>query len=587
MIKKVWNLLPKPPQAFFDAHPDISPIALSLLHHRGITKKDEIETFLHPNYNRDVHDPYLFSDMQKTVERIFAAMKNNEHIVVHGDYDADGVSGSVILTDFFRAMQYKHFDVYLPHRETDGYGLQIATVESLHVEKTKLIITCDCGISNTDAVERASQLGIDVIITDHHDVPEHPPNAFAIIHPLMPNETYPDKTLAGGAVAFKLLQALLSHHKKENAVLPNGQPHEALEKWSLDMVALSSVADMVPMLHETRTLTKYGLLVMNRAKRLGLKKLLMESRLMDQDGTMKKDITAKTIGFSIAPRINAAGRINHANVGYKLFVAEKGTDAVDLAFELEQNNKERQKLTAEAVKQAKNQVTDESVPIIFVMDADWPSGLVGLIASRIKDKYGKPAIAMTYRNNQIVGSGRSVTGINLIETLREMSEVFDKLGGHPMACGFTLKDFNSLDQFKNQLSEKILTRSHDIDMTPYIDIDAQIDLEDITWDLYDILSKFAPFGQKNPRPKYLAKNVVVQKVEGVGKDSKHLRLMVSHKTPKLKKAMGWSLHNGDAGWGEKLKKGDSIDMIFEIEKNEWNGRTELQLTIVDIKKHES
>ena len=586
-MKGVWNILPEPPKAFFDTHKDISPIALTLLFHRGITQKEEIETFLHPNYQRDVHDPYLFSQMEKTVKRIFQAMEKNEHIVVHGDYDADGVSGSVILTDFFKAMQYEHFDVYLPHRETDGYGLQVSTVESLHVEKTKLIITCDCGISNIDGVRRANELGIDVIITDHHDVPKNPPDAFSIIHPLLPGETYPDSTLAGGAVAFKLLQALLLYHKKENDLLPNGEPHEALEKWSLDMVALSSVADMVPMLYETRTLTKYGLIVLNRAKRLGMKKLLMECRLMEHDESMKKEITAKTIGFQIAPRINAAGRINHANVGYKLLVAEKGTDAVDFAFELEQNNKERQKLTAEAVKQAKQQVTDDSTPVIFVMNPDWPSGLVGLIASRLKDAFSKPVIAMTYRNNQIVGSGRSITGINLIETLRSMNDLFDKLGGHPMACGFTLKNFDDLETFKKRLNTKVEERSKDIDTTPYIDIDAQITLEDITWELYDILSKFAPFGQKNPRPKYVSYGVVVQKVEGVGKDNKHLRLMVSHTTPKLKKAMGWSLHNGDAGWGEKLKKGDTIDMVFEIEKNEWNGRAELQLTIVDIKKHES
>src|SRR3989344_6959439 len=296
-MQKLWAVLPDAPPSFFDEFPQLPPLVANLLYHRNIRSQTEIDEFLNPDYSADIHDPYLFNDMAKAVERIFRAMEQAEKITVHGDYDADGVSASVILTDLFRALEFDNFDVFLPHREIDGYGLNENTIKTLRQQGTKLIITCDCGISNAPEVALANSLGMDVIITDHHSMPKKLPPAYAIIHPKIEGEKYPDKNLAGGGVAFKLMQGILKKHKENNETLPDGQKHEAFEKWQLDMGAIASVADMVPLVGESRTLTKYGLIVLNKTRRNGLQKLLLESRLMADDGVLKKEITADTISF--------------------------------------------------------------------------------------------------------------------------------------------------------------------------------------------------------------------------------------------------------------------------------------------------
>ncbi len=589
-IEKKWVVLPEPPESFYKQYPELPPTVAYLLYHRNVRTQEQIDEFLSPDYSQHIHDPFLFKDMEKAVQRIFTAIENNEKITIHGDYDADGVSGAVILTSLLHAFEYTNFDVFLPHRETDGYGLNTNTMQMLHGQGTKLIISCDCGISNKKEVELANEFGMDVIITDHHTVPEELPPAFAIIHPKVDGETYPDLNLAGGGVAFKLLQGVLRKHKETNELLPNGDKHEAFEKWQLDMVVIATVADMVPLIGESRTLAKFGLIVLNKTKRIGLQKLLLESRLMNDDGSMKQKLDAKSIGFRIAPRINAAGRMNHANVAYNLLSTNHPIEAVDLAFQLDQNNKERQKLTENLVSQAEKQITD--APFIFVLGEDWPTGVIGLIASRIKEKYQKPTIVMSRTNGEVVGSGRSVSAFNMIETLQGMPEFFTKYGGHPMACGFTLAKTSSADveTFKQTLTDKFVEATKDADLSPILSIDTEITLEDVTWELYDTLSKFEPFGQKNPSPKFLAKGVTVVAIEPVGKDGKHGRIMVKHKTPRIRKTIGWHLcntKNGNTNWCSTLKPGDLIDLVFEISINEWNGNRELQMTISDLRKTEA
>lgn len=585
-MQKVWNVLPEAPQSFFEEFPQLPRLVANLLYHRNIRSQKEIDEFLQPDYSHDVHDPFLFNDMEKAVARIFSAIEKNEKVTIHGDYDADGVSASVILASMFKALDFHNFNVFLPHRETDGYGINKNTINLLHMEGTKLIISCDCGISNVEEVDLANSLGIDVIITDHHSIPVTLPKAHAIIHPKIETEKYPDKGLAGGGVAFKLMQGVLATHKKTHDILPNGQNHATFEKWQLDMAAIASVADMVPLVGESRTLTKYGLIVLNKTKRLGLQKLLLEARLMEQDGSMKREIDADTIGFQIAPRINAAGRMNHANVAYKLFVAESGTDAVDLAFELNQNNLDRQKATEEIVKKAIEQIEENQMnnPVIFAIGKGWSTGIVGLISSKLKEKYQKPAIVMAENNLEVTGSGRSVKGFDMIGNMQEIPQYFLKFGGHPMACGFTLKSPEVLEEFKQAMIQKYNEKTKGLDMTPTLNIDAEIDMDNVNWDLYDVLDNFKPFGQANEKPKYLARGVTVTSFERMGKDKTHLRIMVKHNTPKIRKTIGWSLCGGkDINWCNVLKVNDKIDIVFEMDINEWNGNREIQLTIVDLK----
>jgi single-stranded-DNA-specific exonuclease len=588
-MNKKWVVHPEPPQQFMEEHPELLPIVARLLYHRNIRTQKEIDEFLNPDYERDIYDPFLFQDMEKAVTRIFAAIEKKESIVVHGDYDADGVSASTILVSTLRALGSTSVDVFLPHREIDGYGLNMNTVKKLSESKVTLLITCDCGISNTAEVTHAKELGIDTIITDHHAVPEILPPAVAIIHPKVEGEPYPDKHLAGGGVAFKLVQALMRKHKEAHPLLPNGKSHESHEKWLLDMVAIASVADMIPLIGESRTLTKYGLIVLNHTRRLGLQKLLLEARF-NQEGVdgKKKEITTETIGFQIAPRINAAGRMNHAKTAFNLMITERGTDAVDLAFELNNNNTDRQKVTEELVKESIKQVENNpEAPVLVVHGYGWSPGVVGLIASRLKEKYQKPTIACAETDGEIVGSGRSIDGFNMIETLQEMPHFFHKFGGHPMACGFTIKDKTLFETFKNKLCERFLEKTKGIDLTPSLGIDAKIELENIDWELYDILDKFKPFGVANDKPKYLAEGVTIHALQPVGKDGKHLRIMVKHKTHKIRKTIGWSLcsENSTTNWCKILKPGDKIDIVFEIDVNEWNGNRELQLTIVDLRLH--
>lgn len=586
MIKQ-WKILDIAPQSFFDEHPELPKLVATLLYNRNLKTQAEIDEFLEPEYSINVHDPFLFKDMEKAVTRILQAIEKNERITVHGDYDADGVSSAVIMTSIFRALKYENFSIFLPHRETDGYGLNLNTVKLLSDEGTKLIISCDCGISNAPEVELANSLGVDVIITDHHSIPAIVPPAYAIIHPKLPGETYPDQTLCGGAVAFKLTQGILQTHKRTNELLPNGEHHEAFEKWLLDMVAIASVADMVPLLGESRTLTKYGLIVLNKTRRIGLQKLMLEARIVEQDGSMKHELDADTIGFRIAPRINAAGRMGHANVAYQLLVAEKGTDAVDLAFQLNENNTDRQKKTEEYVSEAIAQIKiDPEAPVLFVFSENWATGIVGLIASRLKEKYGKPTIALTHNQGQIVGSGRSIDGFNMIANLQTMPECFLKFGGHPMACGFTLKSNDAMADFKTKLSAAFLEQTKNINITPSLPIDAELTLEEVNWELYDVLDKFKPFGQCNPKPRYVAREVIVVSADTLGKEGKHLRLNVKHISPRIRKMIGWNLCGSNNGidWSKELKAGDKIDVMFEVGVNEWNGNRELQLLIVDLKK---
>jgi single-stranded-DNA-specific exonuclease len=581
-----WNILDDPPASFFDMYPEIpSPIA-SILYHRNVRTKEEIDEYLNPDYVHHVHDPFLFRDMEKTVTRIFVAIEQGERITIHGDYDADGVSASVILKETLEAVGAKDIDVFLPHRETDGYGVNLRTVDHLHKQGTTLIITCDCGISNVSEVAKAQELGMDVVITDHHSIPEVLPNAYAIVHPKVAGETYPYKDLAGGGVAFKLAQAILHTHKKTHDALDNGQAHDGFEKWLLEMVAIASVADMVPLIGESRTLTKYGLIVLNKTRRIGMQKLLLEARLMNEEGHLKTDIDATIIGFRIAPRINAAGRLGHANTAYQLLVTEDPTEAIDLAWQLDQSNTERRRLTDECVVQAKRQVADSQMdaPVLFVYDPSWSTGLVGLVASRIKSEFAKPAIAMGMNDGNITGSGRSIEGFNMIAALNDMPHCFAKFGGHPMACGFTLENPDMLDQCKKEMTTLFLEKTRGVDLQPMLAVDAQITLEEVTWELFDYIVRCQPFGQANVTPRYMARGCTVVSLQPVGKEGKHLRIMLRHKSNVVRKTIGWNLCNGEINWATALSQDDQIDIVFEVDKNEWNGKRELQLTIIDLQK---
>jgi len=591
MSSKKWIILPNPPNDFVEKHPELPPTITRLLWNRNLRTQSDIDEFLNPDYSADLHDPFLFNDMPIATDMIFSAIADQKNIVVHGDYDADGVSAAAILITTLRRFGAENVSVFIPHREIDGYGLNENTVKLFQKEKIDLIITCDCGISNFPEIKLVKELGMKIIITDHHSIPEIIPPADAIIHPKMPNEKYPDKGLAGAAVAFKLVQGLLKKHKENNSKLPSGESHEAYEKWLLDMVAIATIGDMVPLVGESRTLTRYGLTVLNKTRNYGLQQLFIAAGIGDENGNPKHGAyDAETVGFQIVPRLNAAGRMDHANTAYALLMAESEKEGHKLAEKLNKNNTDRQKLTEKIMNEAKKQIAEQNQadnPIIFVIGEDWPTGVLGLVSGRLKDQFNKPAIAMGMAKGTIFGSGRSIVAFNLIAGLQSMPQFFDKFGGHPQACGFNLKNKELLEDFKKTLSALVAKETKDIIMEPEILIDAQVDLEDVDWKLYDLLQKFEPFGQANEEPKYAAYGLTVFEVNPIGQDGRHLKIMVKHNSHIIRKTIAFGL--GDENrhpekWKTTLKPGDKIDIVFSVSVNQWNGNRELELKIEDIKK---
>ncbi len=589
-MTKKWNVAEIPPANFLAKHPELPTIATRLLWNRGIRTEEKIDEFLNPDYLDDVHDPFLFNDMAKAVEIINDCVQKNKRIVVHGDYDADGVCAAAIIITTLKKLGATNVGVFIPHRETDGYGLNKKTVALLKREQTHLIITCDCGISSTEEIVLAKEMGMQVIVTDHHTMPKILPLADAVIHPLVPGEKYPDKTLCGGGVAFKLTQGLLKNHHEKHELLDGGESHEAFEKWLLDMVAISTVGDMVPLIGESRTLVRYGLTVLNKTRNLGLRQLLISSGLFDETGKAKRVFDTKTISFQIAPRINAAGRMDHANVSFALLMADTKEEAIDLAAKLQKNNINRQKITEQLLAQARAQIKEtkqENNSIILIEGQNWNAGILGLVAGKLKEEFFKPTIVMGVSSGGVVGSGRSVPGFSLIGTLQSIPEFFSKFGGHPQACGFSLKDAAELPKFREAMLEKAKHGTKDLDLTPQLKIDIEVSLEDVNWKLYDILQKFEPFGMGNDEPLYAATGLTVMGVEPVGKDNKHLRLLVKHNSHVVRKTIAFGF--GDpvkhpANWST-LKPGEKIDLAFSVGVNEWNGNRELQLMVEDIRRN--
>jgi len=595
-MQKRWLIAPEIKKEFQEKFPEINPVILQLLYNRGIKNQEAIDEFLNPDYGQDIHDPFLFSNMERVVKRIFEAKRQDEKIVVHGDYDADGVSSSIVLVNTLEAIGVNKVDVYLPHRELEGYGLNQETVRKLAQSGCKLIITCDCGIANRQEIELAKELGIDVIVTDHHHPPENLPDCL-IINPKVKGEEYPFKELAGVGVAFKVAQALIKR-SKEGQGGEGGRGgkviEEGFEKWLLDLVAIGTITDVSPLVGENRTLVKYGLIVLNKTRRIGLRKLIKQAGLVDEERERLKkrmDLDTYNISFQIGPRLNAAGRINHANQAYKLLVTNDEKEAEGLALGLEQTNQERQKLTDKITKEVENQIKGKTKDkILFGVGEGWPIGIVGLVSGKITEKYNRPSIVITKNEGEIAGSGRSIPEFNIIEALNKLGHFFSRFGGHSGACGFTLKGGVNIEEFKVEFKKIAEEELEGKDLSPVFLIDTKINLKEINWDLFREIEKFEPFGEANPYPLFLIEKVKIEEMRTVGKENHHLKMKLRAAVNNSKKvfdAIGFCFADPEftgVDWCQAIKPGDLLDIICEINKNEWNGYQELQLKIIDLKK---
>ncbi len=575
-MDKTWVVAQPIDDACRAEFPELHPVVLQILWNRGLRTQEEMDVFLGPDWGRDAISPFQFSHMQQAIDRVFLALERGEVITLHGDYDADGVCGSTTLMSTLREIirlsptfsSISPPTVFLPHREKDGYGLSVKTVEHLHEhELTKLIITVDCGISNGPAIARAKELGIDTIVCDHHQMPEVLPEGAILLHPLVPGETYPNKKLCGTGVAFKLACGLIIEAQKRGMPFPDGY-----EKWLLDLVAIATVTDVMPLLGENRTLEKFGLKVLNKTRRLGLKALLKNAGLED------KPLDTWSIGFQIGPRINAAGRMNHANAAYNLLMCEDPEEAEQLAIALNQSNVDRQQASDAAFREVKTQIGEAGNRKMLFAVGPWSVGLAGLVAGKVMNEYGLPTFVIcAQEDGHFAGSGRSLHGFDVTAAMKNCADLLTKFGGHPQACGMSCVGEANLEAFRANMSAQAEVYFATHDATPTIQVDAELSPKGIDWTLIDAMDLLEPYGEAHPRPLFVSYGLTVGACDTVGAEAQHLRL-----TAGGKKFIGFRFGE----WVSKLAVGDKLDVVYEVGINEWNGRKEIQLRIVDLKKNQ-
>lgn len=586
-----WNLKPKVPEDFVRQFPEYSPLVCQLLYDRGLRTQEQIDEFFNPDYQQDLHDPFLMKGMKKAVKRIIQAIKKQEKIVVYGDYDTDGVCAAAILFLTLKNSGAKNLDIYIPDRDKERHGLNKGAIENLARAGAKLIITVDCASRDYQEVDLANSLGLEVIITDHHQVGDKLPKAKAIVNPWQKKDKYPFKELSGAGVAFKMAQAIL---KNSESQIPNSKQKQGFEKWLLDLVAIATVTDVMPIIGENRTLVKYGLGVLAQTQWIGLQelmKVIQLNPLVTQPSLNGEppstNLDTYTLGYIIGPRISAASRIDQADIAFQLLVTENRQEAKELAEDLNKKNIKRQNLIEQIVQEIESRLQEafhrgENPKLIFEGDKHWPVGLIGLAAGKIAEKYHRPTLIYQEKENISYISGRSIPQFNLIEAIEECSSLLDEFGGHRGAAGFRVEN-KQREEVKNklvQIAEKKLTEE---DLIPLLEIDAQLSPTEINWQNFDQLQLFEPFGQANPKPKFLIRDLEVSDLRIVGNDGRHLKLELGILNQDLGikrkiKAIGFGLGK----WGEKLKIGEKIDLVFEMIVDEWNGMRDLQLKVIDL-----
>lgn len=573
ILQKVWKLKPLAPQKFHKKHEEYSQLVRQMLWNRGLRDKEHVEQFLNPDYTHDLHSPFLLKGIDKAVARLEDAIAGGESILIYGDYDADGVCATTLLKQVFEKLGARKISFYIPHREEEGYGLNIAAIDTFIKDGVHLIVTVDCGSTNIEEVEYAQKNGVDVIVTDHHQVLSDKHPAYALINPHQKGDKYPFKDLSGTGVAFKLAQALL--------LATPGVASDGYEKWFLDLVALATVADVMPLVGENRTLVKYGLLVLAQTKRPGLRALMKQARITPvlnrKRGTT--NLTPRTLGFMLAPRINAAGRMAHADLAFDLLNAGDGTTAEALATNLEAYNKERQKLVANILKEIKGKDFLKEVCIIEGRE-HWPIGVLGIVAGRLADQHHKPAFIYQKQENKLVGSARAPDGFNTVALLEAASKHLMRFGGHEGAGGFTA-EIGQEDALCRALSAATSRYAKKAGVTkPFIKIEATLDVGDISHDTYEEIMQFEPHGEGNSKPVFLLKDAILENVRNVGTNVAHFKCdIVGNKEARFS-AIGFFL----AGAAASLQEGDRVDVLFNLEIDEWNGIRKLSLRLVDIKK---
>ncbi len=516
------------------------------------------------NEDLKLHNPYFFKDMELAVERIKKAISDQERIMIFGDYDVDGISSTAIV---FKTLEKLGAQVSyrLPHRMDDGYGLSDKFIDEFIERDVGLLITVDCGISNAGEIQKAKDGGVDVIITDHHAVPESFPDAaYAIIHPNLPGGNYPFKDLAGAGVALKLSQALLDD--------------DEFFQEMVNLASLGTVADLVPLRGENRYIVKQGLSMMKNTNSAGLRHLLGLAAVKKED-----ILDSFSIGFRLAPRLNAAGRIGNPYLALKLLLHQEQNEELNIIGQkLEDLNLQRKEMTQEAYDSvvAHFSAREKTPHILIAESPDWHVGILGLIAGRLSDKFNRPTIIMQDFGDVLVASARSGSNFDITEALNNFSKYLLTFGGHKQAAGFNLKKEN-LAAFKQAVTDYAAEKLQDQELTPTLEIDCEIPIEEVSFDFLEALEELEPFGIGNQKPSFLIKNLQPQFIKQVGAQNNHLKFNVNINNQDLQ-VIGFGLGE----FAPQLREHKNIDFVCHLKKNLWNNKQFLQLQALDIRKAE-
>ena len=536
----------------------ISNLLAKILVNKNLIKKEDIDLFLKPT-RHDFHNPYLMPDMALAVDRIIKAINNKEKILIYGDYDVDGITSITVVKNFLLE-RGANVTQYIPNRLNEGYGLNKDAIKKISDDAVNLIITVDCGISGIEEVDYANSLGLEVIVTDHHEVGEVLPNAIAVVDAKRKDSTYPFRELAGVGVGFKLIQAIAQRLELEEK--------EYLKY--LDIVCIGTISDIVPLVDENRVIAKLGLKLVEVTKNVGLKALLEASGY--------KKIDSFTVSFGLAPRINACGRMGKEKEALNLFLTQDENEAKKIALSLNEYNKERQDIEKRIYEDAVNKIekSEKNKQVLVLGSENWHHGVIGIVASKITDLYFKPSILICFEEDEGKGSGRSIPGFDLYESLTNCSENLEKFGGHSMAVGVTLKKEN-FEKFKEEF-EKYAQNSNICDIIPIIKIDEEITLEDINIKAVEELNMLEPFGEANKMPLFMYKNLKIQSIRTLS-EGKHIKLTLQD-NHFIMDSIGFNLGH----LAEEYQIGDKVDVVGSLEINRFNGRESVQINLKDLRK---
>ena len=537
----------------------ITEVLARILINRGITEDEEIEIFLEPKRN-NFYNPFLLPDMEKAVQRIIEAINNNEKVVIYGDYDVDGITSVTVLKKFLKERGLE-VGYYIPNRLEEGYGLNSQAIQKIIEEEYTLMITVDCGISAINEIEECNELGLQTIITDHHEQGEKLPNAYAVVDAKRKDNCYPFRELAGVGVVFKLIQAISKKLKLEDK--------EYLKY--LDIVAVGTISDIVPLINENRVIAKLGLKLIEVTKNIGLRELINSSNYKKVDSSM--------ISFGVAPRINACGRMGHQEQALNLFLTENIVEAKEITKQLNKYNLERQEKEKEIYTQALEKLQKEdlqNINTIVLGGEHWYHGVIGIVASKLTESFFKPTILVGFEDEEGKGSGRSIPGFDLHEALNYSSDYLEKFGGHAMAVGLTLKK-EQFEDFKNKF-EEIAQKQEINKLQPIIKIDGIITKKDFNFTTLNEIKKMEPFGEKNERPLLLYKNLKIDSIRALS-EGKHLKLTLRDENAIID-AIGFNLGN----LATEFLIGDKVDVVGSLEENSYNGIEKIQINLKDIMK---